>query len=151
MMLASGLLAAYPDLPVDAVLTPAGQAEIAKIRSMCIGDIVTSVDEHPATSYLRAAPTTDPAWSARLVENTPGRNATSVPLFIYHGDADTTVPPIISQLMFQSYCALGVTVQRTVYPGKDHISVIGAALDDIESWAADRIAGEPAPSNCPPR
>ncbi len=151
MMLASGLLAAYPDLPVDAVLTPAGQAEITTIRSMCIGDIMTSVDDHPATSYLRAAPTSDPAWAARLVENNPGRNATSVPLFIYHGDADTTVPPIISQLMFQSYCGLGVTAQRTVYPGKDHISVIGAALEDIDSWAADRIAGEPAPSNCPPR
>ena len=62
-----------------------------------------------------------------------------------------TVPPIISQLMFQSYCGLGVTAQRTVYPGKDHISVIGAALEGIDSWAADRIAGEPAPSNCPPR
>jgi pimeloyl-ACP methyl ester carboxylesterase len=151
LMLDSGLLAAYPDLPVDAVLTPQGRATVDTIRTQCIGDIMSTVAGHPAGYYLRADPTTVPAWEARLEENNPGRTATSVPLFIYHGDADTTVPPIISQLMFQSYCALGVTVQRTVYPGKDHISVIGAALDDIESWAADRIAGERAPSNCPPR
>jgi pimeloyl-ACP methyl ester carboxylesterase len=150
LMLDSGLLAAYPDLSADAVLTARGLAEIDAIRTMCIGDIMNAVSAGPARRYLKADPTSDPAWEQRLEENNPGRVDTSVPLFIYHGDADTTVPPIISQLMFRSYCALGVTAQRTVYPGKDHISVIAAALGDIEAWAADRIAGEPAPSNCPP-
>jgi hypothetical protein len=133
------------------VLTPEGQAAIGTIRTQCIGEIMQTIGGHPASAYLRADPTSIAAWEARLEENNPGRAATSVPIFIYHGDADTTVPPIISQLMFRSYCALGVTVQRTTYPDKDHISVIAAAIGDIESWAADRIAAEPAPTNCPPR
>ena len=80
-----------------------------------------------------------------------GDQTTTVPLFIYHGDADTSVPPQLSAELLVRYCALGVTASRAVYPGTDHISVIAAALRGHRRLPEGPVGGEPAPRSCPPR
>ena len=66
-----------------------------------------------------------------------------------YGEDDTLVPPDQSAQLLDRYCAIGVTAERLTYPGADHVSVIGAAIGDLISYATARVAGEPAPSSCP--
>jgi len=84
-----------------------------------------------------------------LVENDPGRAATDIPLLVLHGDADATVPPVLSQLLHDRACGHGQQIERRTYPGADHGSVIGASLPDMLTWMQARLDGEPAASTCP--
>jgi hypothetical protein len=50
-----------------------------------------------------------------------------------HGDADGTVPPVLSEMIQTKYCALGAPSSRAVYPDADHGSVLEAASDDVNA------------------
>ena len=134
-MAVAGFHAAYPALPLAEVATAEGQAAIGQIASQCLDEILRTYHGKDPAAYLKGAAAA-PGWSEALERNDPGHAATSVPIFIYHGDQDTTVPPAVSAAVASSYCGLGVTVDRKVYPGTDHISVIPAALGDIFGYAA---------------
>ena len=142
----AGFEAAYPNLPLDEVATASGKVAVDKVATQCIDDILGDYQGRNPSTYLTGTPAAD--WDAALAANNPGQHATSVPIFIYHGDQDTTVPPATSAAVAARYCALGVTVDRKVYPGTDHTSVIPAALGDILNYLRDRLDGKPAPSSC---
>ena len=95
-----------------------------------------------------ADPATVPGWSDAYAANEPGHTATSVPIFLYQGEADQIIPVGVSATLLKNYCALGVPVSRKTYPGADHTSVIPAAVVDILAFANDRLAGKPAPVGC---
>jgi len=145
LMMKAGFLAAYPDLPVSA----AADAETAPLLDE-VGDTCTAGAFELAGEITRAQPdpAADPAWRAVLDESSPGAVAPEGPVLIVHGDADTTVPAALSKAIRDNYCALGVTVQRTVYPGQDHVGVVIAAIGEIQSWIQDRLDDKPAPDNC---
>ena len=91
----------------------------------------------PARSILRESSTT-PDVALLLEQNSPGVVAPAVPVFIGHGDADQQVPVALSETLTATYCALGATVGRRVYPGQDHDGVIDAAADDAMTFITDR-------------
>jgi pimeloyl-ACP methyl ester carboxylesterase len=148
LMAVAGFHAAYPTLPLAEVATAEGQATIGQIASQCLDEILRAYHGKDPAAYLKGGAVAAPGWSEALERNDPGHTATSVPIFIYHGDRDTTVPPAVSAAVTSSYCGLGVTVDRKVYPGTNHISVVPAALGDIFAYARDRLAAKPAPSTC---
>jgi hypothetical protein len=41
------------------------------------------------------------------------------------------------------------TVELDVVPGSDHGSILSDGQGRITQWIADRLAGRPAPDNCP--
>jgi pimeloyl-ACP methyl ester carboxylesterase len=143
----AGLKAAYPELNVDDVLNAKGQELLAKIVAAC--DAAPIVAGVRGADLVTAGSATAPGWSERIAENNPAQMVTSIPLFIYHGDADTTVPVDVSAAMQTKYCKLGVTSQRKVYPGKGHVDVIVAALTDLLAFATTRWAGAPPTNSCP--
>lgn len=58
----------------------------------------------------------------------------SRPVFLYHGDADTTVPIANTELTYNTLLANGAsaeTVQLIVLPGKDHSSGIEPFIEDV--------------------
>lgn len=141
-----GFNAAYPDLALDNFLTPKGREVVTKLRSNCGED--TTVAGVSATDLVLPSLASAPAWSQRLNENNPAGRVTSVPLFIYHGEADTTVPASVSATILAKYCKLGVTVSRKVYPGKGHVDVIVAALTDLLAFATARWDGVKPTDSC---
>jgi pimeloyl-ACP methyl ester carboxylesterase len=141
-----GFKAAYPDLALDPFLTPKGLDVVAKLRSNC-GEDATVAGLTPADLVLPTLAAA-PGWAQRIAENNPAGQATSVPIFMYHGDADTTVPASVSATMLAKYCKLGVMVSRKVYPGKGHVDVIPAALTDLVTYATARWAGTKPTDSC---
>jgi pimeloyl-ACP methyl ester carboxylesterase len=145
----AGFKAAYPELPLDELLTTKGREVMAKVRVGCSAEVNTAVAGLTIADLITPALGTNEAWAKRLAENNPAGQTTSVPLFIYHGGADTTVPPEISAAMLAKYCKLGVTVQRRVYPGKGHGDVVQAAFTDLITFATARWAGTNPIDSCP--
>jgi pimeloyl-ACP methyl ester carboxylesterase len=147
-MAAAGFHAAYPDIDLSAVLTPDGLAAVEKAGDSCSGDIIPAYRGKDAALYLKADPGTTEPFASLLEDNSPGVRATSVPIFMYHGEADEQIPVVASKLVLDRYCKNGTTAYRTTWPGATHTSVIPLALPAIESYLSDRLAGKPAPSSC---
>jgi acetyl esterase/lipase len=143
-----GFHAGYPALSYDAVLNDAGKAAVAMVANQCSDAIVREYAGDQLTDFLTADPATVPGWSDAYRANDAGHTATTVPIFLYHGDADNLIPVSVSHTLLQDYCALGVPVSLKTYPGADHVSVITAAVSDILAFANGRLAGTPAPSSC---
>ncbi len=143
-----GFHAAYPTLSYGAILNDAGKTAVATIADECSNEIIGAYAGRHLTDFVIADPATTPGWSDAYAANEPGHTPTSVPIFLYQGEADQIIPVSVSQTLLQDYCAIGVTVSRKTYPGADHTSVIPAAVADILAFANDRLAGKPAPSSC---
>ena len=148
VMAIDGFAAAYPDISLDRLLTEKGRQVAASIETQCSDQILSALQSSPPSELLQPAVSTDAALQARLKENSAGYVKTDVPILLYHGDADTTVPPAASKNILDRWCAIGVTVSRKVYPGADHVSVILAAVGDITAFVQARLAGQPATSSC---
>ena len=99
--------------------------------------------------FTKADPMATEPWATMLTENDPGHVRTDIPILVVHGDADSIAPPILSELFHDRVCGLGQQIERRVYPGADHGSVIGASWQDMLTWMRARVAGEPATSTCP--
>ncbi|TML41443.1 MAG: alpha/beta fold hydrolase [Actinobacteria bacterium] len=136
IMAAAGFHAAYPELDLSQVLTAKG----LRLRGANPDD------------YLKADPGTVEPFATFLEENTPGNIATTVPIFVYHGDQDEQIPVVASLLLLQRVCRVGgFTVLRRTYAGASHVGVIAAATADIDRWISDRLAGTPPPTTACPR
>lgn len=138
-----GFKAGYPNLSLDAVANADGQAALAEAATECVGNIDLTAAQAGAKN-----PMDDPAWKAAVDLNTAGTIVPSAPVLIIHGDADTTVPPALTDITLGKYCAIGATVEVKKYPGQDHTSVISAALEDVKAFFNARLAGQPAASSC---
>ena len=145
LMIDAGYLAAYPDLPVEAVVAAAGRKALDAVGDTCTGEAFELAASVPGTQLDG---TKNPDWADAYAANSPGHVAPSAPVLIIHGDADQVVPQVLSKLILDDYCALGATVERTVYPGADHLTVITLGLADVQLWIAQRLTGVPAGSSC---
>jgi pimeloyl-ACP methyl ester carboxylesterase len=145
LMMDAGFAATYPDLPADALVTADGVATLDELGDTCLPDAFRIAAGAPD---IQLDGTTDPDWAAVFALNSPGHVAPAAPVLIIHGSADVVVPPVLSELVEQQYCDLGVTVQRTVYDGADHGSVLAVGLAEVQGWITDRLAGTPAPTSC---
>ena len=154
VMIAGGFNAAYGNsrAPLDQVLTPLGASLVPKLTTGCEGDVMKLVDQYSSDQVVKADPLSVPAWKALLDENDPGTfsSAVPVPLLIPQGGADTTIPPVTTQLLTQHLCTIGQDVTRWLYPGFSHAGVVPAYLADMERWLADRFSGAPAPDPMTP-
>jgi len=146
---AIGFNAVYPSLDLDAQLTPAGQAAMASLDTMCqIQGLVTyagkSIQDYTVGGVN---PINEPAWQSVLDANNLGGSAPRVPLLQYHGLLDEVIPWSVEAALHSQYCAMGVTTQLSGYLG-DHVLTQVLAQSDVVNWIAARFAGTPAPSNC---
>lgn len=149
-MASAGFKAAYPQIDLSSVLTPAGLEAATFAADNCFETVLTYRGK-PAGDFIQADPASVEPFASLLEDNTPGNLATSVPIFIYHGDNDEQIPVVGSLLMFNRACKTGgFTILRQTYPDQTHVSVIAKAMPDIKSYLADRLAGKPAATTpCP--
>jgi pimeloyl-ACP methyl ester carboxylesterase len=149
-MAAAGFKAAFPDLDLTTVFTAKGVAAVDQAGQGC-SEILAAVSGQNPADYVRADIGKAPGFADRLLAETPGTIPTTVPIFMYHGDADEIVPVVASLAVLQRMCAAGgFTVERTTYPGGTHVGVIPLALNDIKAWLTGRLAGDPPPTTpCP--
>ncbi|HVL51566.1 MAG TPA: lipase family protein [Actinomycetota bacterium] len=142
VMGALGFAAAYPELPLEAVLRPEVIAQRGELETLCADEIERRFRNVPQDSIVVAAPGSVDRWAEALEENTPGRSATGAPVLLVHGDQDRVVPVEISELLFARLCRLGVNVEKLIYAGADHGEVLGAAGPEVLEWITAREQGQ---------
>ncbi len=145
----------YPDITIDATVTPAARPFVKEAAARCTFDPSTLVTVLTGAA-LGNDPmlTVDPAsgvFAQRLAQNVP-HGPWNAPLFIGQGSADEVVSPAIEKAYVASLCAAGRPLRFTSYPGRTHMGVLLAASPlpaDLEQWTQDRFAGQPQTSTCP--
>ncbi|WP_261556641.1 lipase family protein [Frankia tisae] len=143
---AVGLDAAYPELRLDALLTTPGRSVFAAVRTACALALVTGYAGERIADLTTTDPMTLPRWRARLAENTLGRVAPRVPLYLYHATSDSLVAFGQAAGLRAAYCARRVAVTWAPFPG-DHIDGVGRTTGALQ-FLADRFAGIPTRGNC---
>ena len=142
-----GLEAAYPKAKAAAVLTPDALSRTTVVNTGCTSDVLTAYAAAPQPLVTRDLSTWQP-WARLLRKNSAGNRVTKVPVLVYQGDADPTIPKGLTDGLVTKLCSLGDTVDYRVYAGANHNSALTAAKPDLVAWIADRFAGRPATSTC---
>ncbi len=142
-----GFSAAYPQLPVEAILAPEVIAQRGGVENQCAEQIIQRFRGVPL-ELLRADPGSVASWTAVLTMNTPGNTATLKPVLVIHGERDEVVPFAVSEVLMERLCSKGVTAELRRYPRADHASVIVEAQDEITSWIDERSKVSSAASSC---
>jgi alpha-beta hydrolase superfamily lysophospholipase len=148
VMAAVGYHAAYPQLDLSSVLTPATLANIGVVDQRCSDDLVDLYAQSSPSQVLTASPADVPGFAALLQQNTAGNVATSAPMLLIQGDRDLLVNKRITDAFAMHACAIGDRVLYHVYPGRDHVGARDASVKEVQAWMAARIAGQPAPTSC---
>jgi hypothetical protein len=149
-MIIAGFNQAYPDAPLDQVLTPAGETELAAVDSGCTGQVIGHFARASSSDLLQPEAGATGEWATLAEENNPGEVATDHPILILHSAADDVVPAALSGALFDRMCGLGQTVERRLYEkGQGHGEAVPDAVSDGFAWIQARFAGEPPTSTCP--
>ncbi len=81
-----------------------------------------------------------PEIAAIIADNTPPVEATQTPLLVLHGDVDTVVPVGVSHGIFTRSCELGAALELQIETGRDHTSIVDAAmLIQARDWMDARV------------
>ena len=143
-MLAAGLAAGHPRLPLARYLTPAGLTLTltrARTRS-CDESLFTRAVGQPLSLFVRKPVPSSGPFRRLLQQNSPGSVSTPVPIFAYHGTADEQLPVESSESYLERTVRTGgYSVERRTYAGEDHHFVIAAARPDVTRFISERLAG----------
>jgi pimeloyl-ACP methyl ester carboxylesterase len=146
LMAINGIAAAYPEAAaLQADLGAEGKAALAKVKGLCSDVVLTEYAGKRGTDYGIGAILNSAVFRERLTENEPGKQKTSVPVLLVHGEADDTVPASGSRELLADYCAIGVSVTAKFVPGKGHANTTSNALPQIVDYMNARFAGTPPP------
>ena len=99
-------------------------------------------------SFLKADPTTLPAWRELMEKNSPGKTPPGVPVFIAQGTGDITVNPAVTVRFAKQLCASGTPVVIKMMKGVSHSFAAEKSAYAAVAWMSDRFKGRPAPSDC---
>jgi pimeloyl-ACP methyl ester carboxylesterase len=139
---AIGYAAAYPELDLDAHLTPLGREWVATLRestifqAMASGRRVTDMGELTDPTVLEL-----PDWRLRLDENRLGEIAPQSPVLLHHARWDRIVSFSQSEQLRDDWRRLGVSVRlRPTRGGLDHISGALAGTPFALDWLGQRLA-----------
>ena len=151
VMAAASMAATYDELDLEAVMNPAHLHLLDELEKGCTGHIFDVFNEIPYEDLLSVDDIfAIPAWNTRLMENDTNQLPNQVPVVILHGDLDQQIPVLSSAALFAQLCAFAdhAPLERRVYEGEGHGSVVPAYLDDLTAWLEARVAGEPATDQC---
>jgi len=168
LMLAEGISSSYGGkAPLKQILTKTGISLIGstlKTEPHCLVGILGTLSEQYSYNQLFLPGTIPSAWQRLLDQSDPAdfTAAGAAPVLLVHGSADTTAPTPTSASLALALCSLSPpqSLERWVYAGLDHVSIMGtpvAPIDpngsddaqyinspseaDIIQWMSDRFAG----------
>jgi hypothetical protein len=148
---AQGFDAAYPELAMDAYLTPAGRTELAKLDSatgdVCLWTMVLNYFGQRIQRYATVDLPSLPAWQVRLEQSKLGKVRPSAPVFQYHASLDEVIPLAVGNQLHQRWCAVGAdTLYQQV--AAEHLTGNAAGVNAAVTYLGNRIAGLPTNKNC---
>ena len=147
---AIGYAAAYPDLELDAYLTPMARERIGALRESSILQAMVWGPRRMRSSELTDPDVLElPNWHRRLRENRLGLMAPVAPVLLHHARRDQIVSFAQSAALRDDWRRLGADVQLHVTRGAvDHISGAVAGTPVALNWLSQKLA--PGRSMQPP-
>lgn len=151
VMVAAGFAAAYPELDLEAILTPVGVEGLDTLEEGCTAEIFEYYNPLVYEDIVTVPDIfADPTWGAVLEENDSNGRPVDAPLLILHGELDDQIPTASSALLLSQLCYLGsAEIERRTYPGAGHGDAVEAYAAELVTWVAERFAGTPAVDQCP--
>jgi pimeloyl-ACP methyl ester carboxylesterase len=117
-------------------------------QEACSGDFHEAARD-VENAGLVADPREIPAWRERLVENSPGRVRSEMPILLLQGSADVKIPQWTTDLLFDRLCDTGSQTDYRVFEGYNHFQSLTLNVPAALEWTAARFAGDPAADTCP--
>jgi predicted esterase len=132
------------------IFAPSALALLPQLQLRCYDGGLNGSDSFggivPASAFRTGADLTALLRDATADE--PGPLSYGAPLLLLQGTDDTTVLPVVTDLLFTQFCKTGAIVRYDKYAGRTHRSLIPAATEDAAAWIAARFAGTPSPTTC---
>lgn len=148
-----GMVAAFPQLKLDDVLTPEGVKVVNEVlERKCMHVAADTINFSYGNRYKQLLKTNinhAMAWLESYKKGGVPVVKPIAPVIIYWGTEDKTVPPVMGKLYYEQMCKLGGNMTRVQLPGKQsHFTTPGSAEPFYVKWIADRFAGIPATNGC---
>ncbi len=144
----SGVSTAYPQLNLDAYLTPSGRQVMEQARNSCYAEDFLAFGTTRIGDITSPDVLTVPAYRDRLGASLLGTKRPEAPAYVFHGDIDEVVPYHLGVQLFYSWCSLGATVVFEGLIGVEHVAGSQALALGATTWMLDRLKGLPAPNGC---
>jgi alpha-beta hydrolase superfamily lysophospholipase len=144
-----GIAADHPGTDPASYLTARAREHVDVLEHGCMPEVITTfagMADHGL--FARDPLTTEPA-ATLLRANDPGKVHAASPILLFEGTDDADVVPARAEAARARLCRVGQVTQYLLLPGANHGTEIDRARGEISSWIADRLAGRPAPDNCP--
>ncbi|WP_169822920.1 alpha/beta fold hydrolase [Methyloligella halotolerans] len=142
------------DVPLKNVVEPNVMEPFIETAEQCLESpeqiITLNKDAQPleAGKFLKVDPTVAEPWRSIMLDNTPGRQRISVPVFLAQGTADTTVEPSVTRQYGAELCKQGTRVHFVEMPGVTHTFAAKESVSAALQWMEERFRGAPAPTSC---
>ena len=139
-----GILATYPELPRDQILTPSGEA--------AWDDYVAKADDLYYHCFdpqfwvpndVKADPMTVPAWRDAILALYPGKSPIDVPVLMVQSTDDEQALAMLADGVCRDLQANGSDVRMWRYDGPGHVASVHESATDRMQWINDRLAGRP--------
>ncbi len=144
-----GVATDHPELVPEDYLADEVLAHEDVLLSACLGEVISTFAPLALSpAYWKADPvTTEPARSV-LLANDVGNEVADAPLLLISGTADARVVHERVMDLYERLCANGQVTELIVLEGADHDNEIPLAMDRIEAFYADRLAGSDPIDSC---
>ncbi len=150
-----GLSRAYPEVEISKYANDAGVKALADAGTRCLGgtangnpELLTAYAFKKGSAYYKDPNFLDlPEMQAINAENTMGKNAPKMPVYIWSETRDQLMPIADADALAKTYCANGVKLQyRRI--ATDHVLGATQLGSSGMSYVVDRFNGKAAPTNC---
>ncbi|MEV0319861.1 lipase family protein [Streptomyces sp. NPDC050658] len=148
LMSAVGLNAAQPPLSLDKYLNDEGRKLADVVRNECVGTALEAGRGKKIEDVTTSNPLDQPDWRQAIADQLIGTVRPSAPTFVYHGDADETIPYAVGQQLRADWCAKGNAVEWKSFPGQSHVGTAIQGNGPALEWLGRRFADEPTSGNC---
>lgn len=141
---------AYPDLPLQSVLSKEGMDGYKKMAYGCVmkeeGEL--GLKDVFKEKFFSVDPIKNRQWYLAAKEQTPPVDKIKVPLYIAQGLSDTIVLPDTTALLVQKACSSGANITTDWLGGTTHLQVATESGPSVTAWIQDRFDGVPATGSC---
>ncbi|MCX4098325.1 lipase family protein [Nocardia sp. alder85J] len=135
-----GLSRAYPHLPLRHVLTLDGKRAAAAAEYLTVSALLDQFPQPLSHWTARPDPWNDLLWRYVFAEETLARAAPTVPIHLYHGRDDNTVPLRMGQRTLLAYRLLHADVSWSEYDA-DHARTAVASVNEILTRLCGYLVG----------
>ncbi len=141
-LLAAGLAAAYPDLDLDALLTPEGMASLPIVDQACGVAVLGNYQDSNPAELVRRRVGAEAPWATRARANVPGATSAADPVLLLHARADEWIPVTDSDALLARLCGAGQVVERRLLgDGLGHGQAQAPAYALGLAWLTARFDG----------